>query len=113
MPSNIQNNFKVLKLVLDLKLWRLFSKPPMQIATLLLLIFRIHGCFVARVTSRQRKKNIRCCSVHVSKPARCLFNDGVNLLHQKLKADLIVKHIDVEMCVLKRSVLVDLEAVRD
>lgn len=55
MPSNIQNNFKVLKLVLDLKLWRLFSKPPMQIATLLLLIFRIHGCFVARVTSRQRK----------------------------------------------------------
>lgn len=49
----------------------------------------------------------------MSKPARCLFNDGVNLLHHKLKADLIVKHIDVEMCVLKRSVLVDLEAVRD
>lgn len=61
----------------------------------------------------REKKYICRCGVHVRKPARCVFNDGVNLLHHKLKADLIVKHIDVEMCVLKRSVLADLEAVRD
>lgn len=55
MTSNIQNNLKLLKLVLVLKPWRLLSKTPMQIVTLLLLVFRIHGFFVARVISRHRK----------------------------------------------------------
>lgn len=95
MPSNIQNNLKLLKLVFS----KLLSKTPMQIVTLLLLIFRIHGVFVARVISRHRKMYIWCCSVHVCKPARCTFNDGVNLLHHNLKDDLIIKCIHVEMCV--------------
>lgn len=51
--------------------------------------------------------------VYVCKAARCGLKYGVNLFHHELKADLIIKHIDVEMRVLKCSLLADLEAVRD